>query len=278
MRKFLFLISLCFGLNTTAQSQDTLLSVIQLQKTKLYKSVEEALKEPDRVFRLNLSDKGLTRIPSEISSLTKLQSLNLSNNNIASLPAEISTFRNLQFLNLEGTNLTSLPDLSKFKNLISLDLDNMSTLNGPDAIKQICNVESLREMSMNSVYLMSLPFEIKNLKNLLKLNLSRCGLTEFNKGICMLKDLIYLDLSFNEITSIPSEIGNMKRMEELYIGGNKITSIPDEIDELERSLRILGLATEDPDTGEFIGNPVNKNDVMKMGKLLPDTKIIFVWN
>ena len=279
MRKFLFLILLCFfGSNETALSQSPLLPMEQLQKTKLYKSIDEALLEPNNVYRLNLSNTGISQLPTEMSTLTKLQSLNISNNNITELPSEINNLKNLQFLNLEGTNIVNLPDLSQFKNLISLDLDNISTLNGANALNKIFNVKSLRELSMSSVFIMAVPTEIKKLKNLLKLNLSRCGLTEFSKGICMLKNLIYLDLSFNEISSIPSDIGKMKKLEEFYIGGNRITSIPEEIEELDESLQVLGLATAESDSGEFVGNPITKDEMMKIEKLLPNTKVIFVWN
>ncbi len=116
------------------------------------------------------------------------------------------------------------------------------------------------------------------MKNLLKLNLSKCGLAEFSSGISLLKNLIYLDLSFNEISTIPPDIIMMKKLEELYIGGNRIASLPDEIEELEESLLVLGLATAESDSGEFIGNPMTKNEVMKIERLLPNTKVIFVWN
>ena len=96
---------------------------------------------------INLSNQGLTKIPSyifnqintqelnvshnqltgamqaEIRHLTNLRVLNASHNNMTGVPAEIGQLQNLQVLNLSYNQLTGLPnELGKLKNLETLDL------------------------------------------------------------------------------------------------------------------------------------------------------------
>src|SRR5690606_5320462 len=77
------------------------LSLAELQKTTLYKSLDDALQNPDQVYRLNLTKQGITDLPPEIGKLTNLQYLNLSKNSISSIPPEIGKLKNLQWLILE---------------------------------------------------------------------------------------------------------------------------------------------------------------------------------
>jgi Leucine-rich repeat (LRR) protein len=56
---------------------------------KTYTDLSQALKEPDKVQVLDLSNQGLTEIPVEICQLTNLTQLHLSGNNLNTLPSEI---------------------------------------------------------------------------------------------------------------------------------------------------------------------------------------------
>ena len=57
--------------NTFAESP--LFDTNELKREKLYSSLEEALREPQKVYRLNLSNSKLTEIPKEIEKLNNLQ-------------------------------------------------------------------------------------------------------------------------------------------------------------------------------------------------------------
>ena len=65
------------------------LDSLGLDTTIIYSSLEEALKNPKNVYRLNLKRKKLTEFPKEILELTNLWELNLSRNKIYELPKEI---------------------------------------------------------------------------------------------------------------------------------------------------------------------------------------------
>ena len=92
-----------------------------LQNIKTFGSMEEALKTPEEVIKLQLS--GLSQIPAEITQFTNLQSLHVENNHINELPAEIGQLKNLQELNLSGNYLQSLPaEIGELTILKQLDL------------------------------------------------------------------------------------------------------------------------------------------------------------
>lgn len=75
---------------------------------------------------LNLSGKGLTKIPSEIFTQTSLEQLDLSMNKLTGAPqAEIRQLANLKTLNLSGNSLTGLPaELGQLRHLEVLDVSN----------------------------------------------------------------------------------------------------------------------------------------------------------
>ena len=70
----------------------------KVDKSKVYTSLLEALKEPEKVYRLNLSHQNLSTIPTEIRQLEQLEMLWLSDNKLKAIPDEIGNLSNLQAL------------------------------------------------------------------------------------------------------------------------------------------------------------------------------------
>ena len=58
---------------------------------------------------LDLSGKGLSRIPDAVTELTEVEELRLNSNNLTELPTSINKLKNLIGLNLSGNKLTELP-------------------------------------------------------------------------------------------------------------------------------------------------------------------------
>lgn len=75
---------------------------------------------------LDLSDRGLTAIPSDVFSRTELERLDLSGNKLSGAPqAEIRHLLKLNYLDLSDNNLTGLPaELGQLNNLEVLDVSN----------------------------------------------------------------------------------------------------------------------------------------------------------
>ncbi|MBV1923035.1 MAG: leucine-rich repeat domain-containing protein [Flavobacteriaceae bacterium] len=62
-----------------------------------------------RIIKLNLDEKELSVLPSEIGQLTSLRHLNLSSNRLTSIPREIKNLINLKYLNLNFNGLEEIP-------------------------------------------------------------------------------------------------------------------------------------------------------------------------
>ena len=92
-------------------TQAQLLSREELDSQKLYTSLEEALKEPDQVYRLALKRlKKTDSLPDEIFLLKKLQELSVTKSKLQVINKNISQLTDLQYLNVDNNRLVKLPD------------------------------------------------------------------------------------------------------------------------------------------------------------------------
>ena len=166
--KQVVIIILVLFVHFTANAQ--LLSERQLDKEAVITSLTEALKNPEKVYRLDLSKQKLRNLPSSLFTLYNLQELNLGKNKLQSIPPEIGNLTNLQKLDVSRNNLSELPST-------------------------IGNLTNLTELIANKNYIYKLPPEIGNLVNLEKLDLWSNIIDTFPTEISKLKDnLKELDL------------------------------------------------------------------------------------
>lgn len=161
----LVLIFLFAALSGKAQ----LLDSAALSLEPVFESMEEALKEPDKVIRLHLIKQKLTEVPKEVYLFKNLQELDLSKNRIKELPDTIATLTNLQTFNLSKNNLELLPA----------------------AIGKLSN---LKKLIVNQNSLTALPTAIGDLSNLLVLDLWSNDISFFPDSLADLKKLRYMDL------------------------------------------------------------------------------------
>lgn len=90
-------------------SQNAPLTQNQLEREKWYTSLEEALMEPEKVYKLKLRNQKIRKLPPEIGMLNNLQILDVSRNRIEELPPEIGKLKHLEELNLFKNRLRFLP-------------------------------------------------------------------------------------------------------------------------------------------------------------------------
>jgi len=144
--------------------QHPLLDSLTLDTLTAITSLEEALKNPDQVIKLELRKKKLKAFPKEIFQFKNLQYLDLSKNYITEIPAEIKELTNLQYLSVARNNIIELPnEIGALKNLYFLNVNQ----NDLEALSPaIGDLENLRNLDLWSNNLSRFPEEMKNLKSL----------------------------------------------------------------------------------------------------------------
>jgi internalin A len=207
-----------------------------MDEQELIAIIEQAAR--DRRTDINLSNKGITAIPTEIEKLTNLQYLNFSGNQLTVIPIEIEKLIDLQKLYLYNNQITTIPtEIKNLINLQELDLINNQITTIPTEIENLIN---LQKLFLNNNQITTIPTEIENLINLQKLFLNNNQITTIPTEIENLINLQELDLCNNQITAIPTEIENLTNLQILYLSSNQITAIPTVIDKLI-NLQILDL-------------------------------------
>lgn len=116
---------------------------------------------------LNLDNKGLTRVASDIYSKTNTTALILSNNSINTLPSEMGRMNQLVIFKidhnlLDGSLIGEIRQMSQLKNL-DVSFNKMTGM--PAEIGQLSNLETLN-YSYNNIS--GIPDELSHLKNNLK--------------------------------------------------------------------------------------------------------------
>jgi internalin A len=195
---------------------------------ELLKVIEKAAR--DRSTYLDLSNKGLTFIPTEIIQLTSLVTLNINSNKLNSLPVEIIQLINLKKLCLSYNQLRRIPpEIFHLTNLRWLGLSHNQLEVIPSKIAKLIN---LKELYLKSNKLESLPPEIGELQKLFSLDFKENNLTEIPSEIGKLSDLTTLHLNGNQISCIPPEIGQINILRELDLSSNQLKNLPPEIGQI----------------------------------------------
>jgi Leucine-rich repeat (LRR) protein len=116
---------------------------------------------------LDLRDKGMTKVSSDVYGATSTTDLLLSNNSIKTLPSEMGKMTNVVIFridhnSLEGSLIGEIRQMSKLR---ELDVSYNKMTGVPAEIGQLTNLETLN-YSYNNID--GLPNELANLKNNLK--------------------------------------------------------------------------------------------------------------
>ncbi len=180
--------------------------------------------QENKLIRLNLKGRNLSKLPQLISKFENLRTLILDDNNLATLPKDFENLRNLTKLYLAGNNLTNIPE-------------------------SICKLTTLNYLTLNDNQLAVIPQNIANLSNLVYLNLRNNHLLNIPNEVCELSNLFLLDVFNNQVETIPVNIGNLLKLIVLNLSKNKLVYIPNTICKLP-NLKSLYLSN----------NPIPIND------------------
>ena len=219
-------------------------------------------------LELNLSKRGLTRVPEAVSLLTEVEVLDLSDNAITNIPESLSKLTNLKALNVNRCSLKNATNLSQLTTLEKLSLSCNGNLHEPQEsivhlkrLKELdlshCGVTemnaalteltSLEQLNLSGNPIKRLPQGFSSLIHLKRLVLPNCGLTEIGTVITQLSSLEDLNLSYNPIERLPQGFSSLIHLRKLYLPICGLTEIGTDITQLT-SLEELDLS----------GNPIKR--------------------
>ncbi|MEM9556724.1 MAG: hypothetical protein AAGC60_20865 [Acidobacteriota bacterium] len=207
-------------------------SAEELRQAPVYRSLVEALSEPDRVYRLDLrDDRELTALPPEIARLVHLQELNLQDTRIAGLPAEMGRLRSLRHLSLQhlGEPLETLralpPEIGELDQLETVNLIGLPNLDFAGTFKILARLPRLRNLPLMNNRLRTLPEEVRGLRGLEMIWLGRnpdLDLANTFTKLANLPKLRQLGLAGNRHRSLPPELGELKALRHMWLAGNRL--------------------------------------------------------
>jgi len=121
-----------------------LLDAVALDTVRTYRSMERALKDPDKVYRLDLSGAKLKELPVEIYTLKNLNALDISGNKLKELPERLGEFVHLQELRASRNKLEQLPaGLCKLVHLKRIDVSRNALTGLPGCIGALTEMVSM---------------------------------------------------------------------------------------------------------------------------------------
>lgn len=156
-------------LSPKLSAQTELLDSLTLDTLTAFTSIAEAMKDPDKVIKLELRKKKLKEFPPEIFQFKNLQYLDLSKNSLKEIPAGIDSLKYLQILILSKNDIESLPkEIGDLKMLQYLNVNQNDLSSLPPQIGSLVN---LKNMDLWSNNVDKFPGEMRNLKKLKVLDL-----------------------------------------------------------------------------------------------------------
>ncbi|XP_066288304.1 uncharacterized protein [Branchiostoma lanceolatum] len=181
-------------------------------------------------LRLDLSNMGLTSIPTEVFDIIDLEVLNVSNNQLSSIPEAIGRLRKLYRLDADNNLLTSLPramvSLQRLRHLYIHD----NTLTEVPPV--VCSLSNLEVLSVARNPIRRLPDEITQLTKITTLDIHSCQFDEFPRQVLQLKTMMKLYAGDCKFYMIPDEIMNLEHLWFLHLSLNLLRTLPTTISHL----------------------------------------------
>jgi Leucine-rich repeat (LRR) protein len=162
IRRILLIAFFLISLGGSAGAQ--LLDSLTLDTLTAFTSLEDAMKDPEKVIKLELRRKKLKSFPKEIFLMKNLQYLDLSKNDIRELPDSIRVLKDLQFFSISKNELEEInPAIGELINLyyFNANQNNLTALPW-----EIGNLTKLRNLDLWSNNIERFPDDLKKLQTL----------------------------------------------------------------------------------------------------------------
>eukprot|EP01124_Arcella_intermedia_P014856 TRINITY_DN21410_c0_g1_i1.p1 TRINITY_DN21410_c0_g1~~TRINITY_DN21410_c0_g1_i1.p1 ORF type:complete len:2184 (-),score=470.63 TRINITY_DN21410_c0_g1_i1:39-6566(-) len=215
------------------------LKELQLDQNKL--SSIESICNFTSLEAISLNENIISRIPNDISRLTRLQSLRFNSNMLASLPLTMfNTLTNLVQMDLSNNRLVILPDaFDKLVLLESIILKANKLVHLPPSLGYCSKLDSVY---CTGNMLDTLPSTLTNLMNLKKLDISDNRFSSLPLWINRFDKIVFLNCQKNAMKSIPLVIGLMKNLQDLNLSENLLEELPPTLSKVSQlvSLNVSG--------------------------------------
>lgn len=292
MKKILLISLISILVISCNQSKEIkLYSLHELQTNEHLFTLDSLPKNLDTVLRLNLSGKGINKIPKIVLEMENLQELDLSQNRFTDLKG-IEKLQKIQFLNLGMNNFDIFPiEITKLKHLKEVGLWWNNIINFPEDF--FINNTELEALDITSLYKFDFEDNLSKLhrfKNLKRLNLGanqipiltlkykylnkleefgyihqdKMNVNSLIDSLTQCPNLKIIHFSGNKIYSIPKNIGRLQNLEVLNLFENNVSTLPLEITKLKKLKEVT-----------LIDNPVDTIKIKEIENKLPKTQIIY---
>ena len=185
---------------------------------KVYHSIEEGLKEPNKVEYLeieSISDEDSLKL---LSQFPKLQSLSLIDFHSASAPEAIADLKGLKELRFINDDFSTIPaSYEKLTNLKRLEFIYDTHLNVQDALHVINKIPSLVELTIEGLPGSQFSDELTFPSQLHFLSLRNNHLDHIPRGILNIFGLKVLDLGDNEFLELPFHLSDLTNLNTIYL-------------------------------------------------------------
>lgn len=134
-------VMMCF---ITSSTKAQIIDTTRLDTLPIFYSLDTALLNPTKVYRLSLQKMKMKEVPPEVFSFPNLNELDLSRNRLTSIPQELSNLRNLQLLKLSRNRFEKFPEsVCILKNLLKLSIDQNMIDTIPDCVGNLTNLVTI---------------------------------------------------------------------------------------------------------------------------------------
>jgi Leucine-rich repeat (LRR) protein len=177
-------------------------------KNKIFTNLEDALKNADKVYRLDLSNQS-PKLPADSVwfRLKNLEFLSLKNDHLKEIPSGLGYLKNLKTLDLSGNDFKVLPNsFSNLTNLRELYLNDEKKMDVNQSLIVIKDLPKLSILHLENDNLKSIPSNIFLMRNLETLYLNDNRISRIPQELKKLDNLKYLDLHHNKLKPASQEM------------------------------------------------------------------------
>ncbi|MFV8354799.1 leucine-rich repeat domain-containing protein [Flavobacterium sp. XS1P32] len=182
---------------------------IQYDKNREFNDLNDALKNPELIYRLNLSNQNIKLDGVDWSKFINLEYLSLKNDHLKEIPSGITKIKTLKSIDLSGNDFDMLPsDFSNLKLLEEVRLNDESRMDLPQTLNVLAKLPILKSLYLENDHLKTLPSELLKIKNLEYLFL---GNNQIEK-VPVLKELDHLKFLDLKDNKIKTDLQDMKNL------------------------------------------------------------------